>query len=221
MANTKKPGFDIDNQLLDYDQSDFLRELGNIGSGNAITALSRLTGKNVNISLPSVQVVDFYEVMAHVKNAETELFGIISNIDGKVKMVLVHLYSKNAVITILQELMGANSLDISNITSVEELEGNTKDIILEIGNIVTGHYASALANLTGQTLLPDVPILVFDHVNAIMDGLIARSAEKFDKVLLISTQMMLDEQVIDGDLLFLPDAEGLEALFTIMKKLEN
>ena len=44
---------------------DAIREIGNIGTGNAATALSRLIGRVVDMDVPVAELVPIYEVTAH------------------------------------------------------------------------------------------------------------------------------------------------------------
>ena len=41
---------------------DVLKELGNIGAGNAMTALSEMLGSRVDMDVPQVQLLDFKDV---------------------------------------------------------------------------------------------------------------------------------------------------------------
>ena len=47
---------------LSENYKDILKELGNIGSGHAATALSNLLEKNVNLSLTSANMIPFYKI---------------------------------------------------------------------------------------------------------------------------------------------------------------
>ena len=52
-------------------QLDALRELANIGSGTASTALSTMLGRSVDISVPSASVLPMAEAVSSIGNAET------------------------------------------------------------------------------------------------------------------------------------------------------
>ena len=42
---------------------DVLREIGNIGSGNAATSLSEMLTRPIDISVPTIRVLDYTEVV--------------------------------------------------------------------------------------------------------------------------------------------------------------
>ena len=48
--------------VLDSFQLDVLREIGNIGAGNAATALAKLVDKKIDMKVPRVNVMKFSEV---------------------------------------------------------------------------------------------------------------------------------------------------------------
>ena len=51
-------------------QIDVLKEVGNIGSGNATTALSSMVGKLIDIEVPNVEVLDFNDAIEAVGGPE-------------------------------------------------------------------------------------------------------------------------------------------------------
>jgi len=61
-------------------QMDSLKELGNIGSGHAITALSQLMERRIEMSLTSVDVIPFWKLPEKFGGEEVEVFGILSSV---------------------------------------------------------------------------------------------------------------------------------------------
>ena len=48
---------------MDHMQMDVLKEIGNIGAGNAMTALAQMLNKKVDMSVPKVEILEFKEVV--------------------------------------------------------------------------------------------------------------------------------------------------------------
>ena len=44
---------------MDAASEDMLKEIGNIGTGNAITALSAMVGKTFSVGLPAIRIVNY------------------------------------------------------------------------------------------------------------------------------------------------------------------
>ena len=61
---------------------DVLREIGNIGAGNATTALASLLGQKVDMSVPQVKLLEFDEIGELVGGEETVLAGIYLGVEG-------------------------------------------------------------------------------------------------------------------------------------------
>lgn len=47
-------------------QLDALKEVSNIGTGNAATALSQLLGRKIDMNVPDINIVPFEEVMEEI-----------------------------------------------------------------------------------------------------------------------------------------------------------
>lgn len=54
-------------------QKDILKEIGNIGAGNAATSLSMLLGQKIDMMVPSVEIADFNEVIELVGGRNSPL----------------------------------------------------------------------------------------------------------------------------------------------------
>ena len=67
---------------LDSAAQDMLKELGNIGTGNAITALSAMLGKEIVMECPEVRVVGFNEVPDTLGGMEAIRVGVLVQTGG-------------------------------------------------------------------------------------------------------------------------------------------
>ena len=198
---------------LTFDQIDCLMELGNIGSGNAITALSQLLNRKVEVSLTSAEVIPFWELPNKFENLNVKVFGIISSVNGEHDISILQIFTKKALINIINNLAKKNSKIIQNINELKDLDEFTLSIISEIGNILSGHYASALADLMKIKLIPGVPDIAFDGISAIIDGLIANSSEFGDFIVMIDTNLSIENFELDGLICFFSTLETLNKLF--------
>ena len=66
-----------ENQVINEMQFDVLREIGNIGSGNAATALAKMLNQKVDIKVPKAALLDFNELPQAVGGEETIVVGIL------------------------------------------------------------------------------------------------------------------------------------------------
>ena len=75
-------------------QFDVLKEIGNIGAGNAATALSKLINKKVDMSVPVVKLCDFDEITEFVGSEDTIMVGILLGIEGDINGMMMFLFDK-------------------------------------------------------------------------------------------------------------------------------
>ncbi|MFG6148891.1 chemotaxis protein CheC [Halobacillus sp. B23F22_1] len=193
---------------LSHNQLDALKEIGNIGAGHAASSLSALLSRKINMRVPSVQVLEFNEVMTLAGGAETEAVGIGIRIEGDVTGSMFFILHPEPAHIFVAQLLGSNYQRCSS-----ELR---ESALQELGNIITGSYLSSLADFTNLNLIPSVPIVVKDMVGAIVSaGLIERSKYK-DNAIVIETLLeargRLNEQ-INGHFFLFPDPDFHEKLF--------
>src|SRR3712207_1260499 len=74
-------------------QLDALRELANIGSGNASTALSGMLGRPVDISVPVASALPLAEAVDAVGPAEEEVTGVMLGMVGELTGTVILLVS--------------------------------------------------------------------------------------------------------------------------------
>jgi len=201
---------------LTPEQLDMLKELGNIGSGHAITALSELINDRVDVSLTAVKIIPFWKIPDLFENPNTEAFGIYSEIIGKPDLSIIQIFTKVSVINLINILNDEDHIEIEDVRSIQELDDFTCSIISEIGNILAGNYASALANLLSIKLVPEVPKLALDNLNAMLDTIIAKYSLNSDYTIIVKTKIQVKEIELNGTLCLVPSMKILKELFKIL-----
>lgn len=186
---------------------DVLREVGNIGAGNAATALSRLLDKPVDMSVPTVSFVPFESIADRVGGSEEVVVAIFLRVDGDAPGNMFFLMSREQARLLLQGLPGFESEDENEYSELE------LSALCEIGNILAGSYLSSLADLTGLPLSPTVPQIAVDMAGAILSYGLLQFGTMGDDALLIDTTFMKEEREVEGHFFFIPDPESFAKLF--------
>ncbi len=197
-------------------QFDILKELGNLGSGHAITALSELINDKVDVSLTAVNLIPFWEIPNLFDNPNTDAFGIYSDIIGKPDLSIVQIFTKESIINLVNVLTDYEKVSMDDIKTIKDLDEFSMSIITEIGNILSGNYASALANLLSIGLIPNVPKLALDNLNAMLDMLIAKYSQFSDYTIIVKTKLMVKEINLSGIICLIPSMKILKELFKIL-----
>ncbi|MFX1499848.1 MAG: chemotaxis protein CheC [Promethearchaeota archaeon] len=201
---------------LSYEQLDILKELGNIGSGHAITALSNLLNNKVEVSLTSIDIVSFWKVPELFDKASIDMVGIYSEIQFKSDLAIVQIFTKESIVNLINILSNSKSLKIEDLKSIEDLDDFSLSIISEIGNILSGHYTNALADMLSIKLVPNIPKIAIDTLNAILDMIIAKYAQLSDYLIIINTKIMVYEINLKGIICLIPSINILKSLFEIL-----
>lgn len=195
---------DIENMSQEY--FDVLKELGNIGAGNATTALAQMLGCKVDMSVPQVRLLDFKDVATLIGGEEQLMAGIYLGVDGDITGSIMFLLEKEAARHLVSKITGMESKG-NDFTEME------LSALKEVGNIITGSYLNSLSTLTGLYIYPTVPSLAIDMAAAILSVPAIEFGTMGDKILLIQTQFF-DEVQLDGYFILVPDIESYEEILS-------
>ena len=138
---------------------DVLKELGNIGAGNATTALAQMMQCKVDMSVPRVQLLEFKELGEAMVGEETVMAGIYLAIEGDITGSIMFLLEKQAAKHLVAKLTGMES-------EGEEFSEMEYSALKEVGNIMTGAYLNSLSSITNLVISPSVPDLTVDMAGA-------------------------------------------------------
>ncbi len=186
---------------------DILKEIGNIGAGNAMTALSQMLQCKVDMKVPQVKLVPFKEVGALMGGEEQIMLGVYLGVEGDITgsmMFLVETASAKHLINKIMMGMASESPEFS------EMELSA---MKEVGNIITGAYLNSLSTLTNLKIYPSPPDLTVDMAGAILSVPAIDFGILGDNLLLIQSQFY-DEVEIDGYFILIPDLESYSKILT-------
>lgn len=179
---------------------DVLKELGNIGAGNATTALAQMLQCKVDMKVPQVRLLDFNEVGSLMGGEEQIMAGIYLCVEGDISGSIMFLLEKKAAKHLVSKLMG---MELPG----EEFDEMGTSALKEIGNIITGAYLNSLSTITNLKIFPSVPDLTIDMAGAILSVPAIEFGTLGDKILLIQTQFT-DDCELDGYFILVPDLES-------------
>lgn len=193
-------------------QIDALREIGNIGSGNAATALATMLNSKIDMSVPQISILPFSDVPETVGGADTLVVGIFLKVHGSenANANILFLMSIERALLLVDLLMGRNPGETQEFGEIE------LSAMQEIGNIIAGTYLNALAMFTKLTLLPSVPALGIDMAGALIDAVLAQFGEIGDYVLLLETQFIKGSQDVIGHFFLLPEPGALDTILNAL-----
>lgn len=191
---------DLDN--LNQEFYDVLREIGNIGAGNATTALAQMLGCKVDMAVPQVRLLEFSEVGTIMGGEEQIMAGIYLMVEGDITGSILFLLNKESARKLIAKLMGMEP-------EGEDLSEMEQSALKEIGNIITASYLNSLSMLTQLVIYPSVPALSIDMAGAILSVPAIEFGTMGDKLLLIQTQFF---EGLDGYFILVPDLDSYDKI---------
>ena len=195
-------------------QMDVLKEIGNIGAGNAVTSLAKMIDKKVDMAVPKVKIMGFDKVSQILGGEEMLVVGILLSVTGDLTGNMMFILDNFAARQLVNILLGNSDSD--------SLEFNEMELsaLKEIGNILTASYLSALAGLTGLRIMPSVPQLAIDMAGAILSVPAIEFGKVGDSVLYIETEFSEGITKVFGDFLLIPDVDSYEVLLKALGVIE-
>ncbi len=186
---------------------DVLREIGNIGAGNATTALAQLLQCKVDMKVPQVRLLDFQEVGAAMGGEEQIMAGVYLLVEGDINGSMMFLLEEKAAHCLVSKLMQMETNTEGEFTEME------LSALKEIGNIIVASYLNSLSVLTNMTIMPSIPDLSIDMAGAILSVPAIEFGAIGDEILLIQTQFT-DDMNLDGYFILVPDLESYNKILT-------
>lgn len=204
---------DLSMEQITNQYFDVLQELGNIGAGNATTALAQMVGCKVDMSVPQVRLLEFHELGEIVGGDDQIMVSIFLQVEGDIEGSMMFIFTKATAAHLVNKLMcGMLGIEEENLEEYQfgEMECSA---VKELGNIITGAYLNALSGLTNLKIYPSVPQLGIDMAGALLSVPAVEFGVLGDKILLIQTTFS-DDVELDGYFILIPDMNSYEKILT-------
>jgi chemotaxis protein CheC len=188
-------------------QLDVLREIGNIGAGNAATALATILDEKVDISLPKVRITDFDTAVCALGGAETMTVGVLVNFAGEANGMIMFLLNMEDATAITSILLQEDEEEQTGQLSEMKLSA-----IKEIGNILGSSYINSISTLTGLSIQISIPYIAIDMAGALMSVPIIEFGSVGDKVMFIEEMFSAEENNLTSNIIMFAEIETLKII---------
>lgn len=184
---------------------DVLKEIGNIGAGNAATSLAKMLNKKVDMEVPQVKILEFADVPKLIGGEESLVTGVYFNLEGDLTGSFLFLLDEASALGLLNLMMPM---------AFEEFDEMSNSALMEVGNILSGAYISSLASLTNLNISISVPSISYDMAGAILSVPAIQFGMVSDQVLIVENEFFDDDKndLISGYFLLVPDLESYDVL---------
>ena len=186
---------------------DVLREIGNIGAGNATTAIASMLGLRLDMDVPQVRLLTFQELPSAISDEEDAIVGIYLEVQHDISGSMMFIMDMQSAHYLVNKMMMRDE-DYN-----EEFSEMDLSAIMEVGNIIAGSYLNALSSLTNLTITPSVPYICIDMAGAILSVPAIQFGQYGDNALLIETAFGDDVQ-LNGYFILLPDIDSYDKILS-------
>ena len=83
---------------------DVLKEIGNIGAGNAMTALSQMLQCKVDMKVPQVRLLEFHEVGDMMGGEEQIMVGVFLGVEGDITGSMMFMVQEESAKHLIQKI---------------------------------------------------------------------------------------------------------------------
>jgi len=209
--------FSTDDFKLSPKHFDALQEIGNIGAGNAVTALSKMFDKRIDMELSNIKVLDFNNVCTFIGGADNIVTAVLTKIHGeKLDGIMMFMMEYKCCHMLINNLLNPGT--VPDVIRLEN-EGLTEmelSAITEVGNILTSSYLNAISELLNKRIGTSVPYLSIDMAGAILSVPAIEFSKVSDKVLFVESNFKLDNIDTSGYFLLVPDLEAFKHIFSLI-----
>lgn len=185
-----------------------LKEIGNIGSGHAATALSKLLDTRINMTVPKVWLVPLEKLNEALGEYDTPQVALYLKVEGNAPGKAMFVLSIDSACYIAQKLLRYS--ERPDIFSDEMAQSALR----EVGNILVSSFVIALSDISGISLHPSVPALAIDMVGALIDAVLLEEGMIDDNVLIIDTKLSGVAEV-EGKFFYIPNEGSLDKLMGV------
>ncbi len=190
-------------------QADALKEVANIGIGNATSALSEMLDRVILVTVPRLGIVPVERVMDQVGGAERPVAGVCLSVEGDINGHVAFVFEMEQAQYLIELLTGQTP-------SAEPMFDDLgQSALMEVGNILASAYINALTEMTNLSLRPSPPAFACDMAGAVATGILLEIGQVVENALVI-TVALLDENMVDGFFFFVPEPESLAVLLNAL-----
>lgn len=189
---------------LDQTKEDILKEVANIGAGNAATAFSGMIGQEINMTVPKVELIEIQDLPSITGDEEEYIACIMINFSGEISGKILLVVDMENVEKMLKLIF-----------STDELPGKEMQhsALNELGNILSGAYLKAINDFTDLDLDQSVPAMAYDMAGAVLSSSVIDYSQTEDFILLLETEFIAGEEKLELFYFFIPEKDSLDFLF--------
>lgn len=185
---------------------DALKEVGNIGAGNAATALASLLNNRIQMKVPRAGVLPLQEISALVGQEEELAACVEFAVSGQAPSKILFLLNEGSTYLLVDLLLGKEQ---GTTTYLDEMGTS---VIMEVGNILAGNFLSAFSEMCRISFVSSTPAFAFDMLGAVLSSAFLEGGYYSDRALVIETEFYGQLITISGHFFLIPENNSLDII---------
>ena len=184
-----------------------LKEIGNIGAGNACTALAGFMNTMVDMTVPNIRMLDPSMVEKMTAVDKGMVLGIKVGIKEDLNGMLINIVSGEFAKRLI------NVYYPKEFNSLSELDAMDMSVLCEMGNITSGACANSLATLTGMVvdIIPPEPHSC--SVSELLKMPVDAYSQNGEKVVVLDEEFKVERTELSSHLFLILDSASLNKVF--------
>lgn len=187
---------------------DVLKELGNIGAGNATTALSVMLNSNLRMESPVVKMLDFDEIPEMIGGADAIVAAVLTRFSGEVSGMMLFILEMEEAKNLAGTMLCKTYAD-----DFESFDHMDKSALKEVGNILMSSYINSIGTMTNLQFRTEPPAICVDMAGSVLSMPISQLGQVGDKALVIDSKFLDNERPINGFLMLVTDEMSYQKIF--------
>lgn len=147
-----------------------LKEIASISAGNISTAMSKLTGRKIEVQVPEIGLASVEEVASEIADENEEVVVSLVQVSGDIEAVHIFVGRKEEMMCLSEKAMA--------------LGVGLDEVWMEMANILSGSTLTALGKLLGLKLEQTPPDISSGMWRAVSDAIFANIGGNEDEVFL-------------------------------------
>jgi Chemotaxis protein CheC, inhibitor of MCP methylation len=185
---------------------DVLKEIGNIGAGNAATSLSQMLNMEVDMTVPKVRILDINDAATAMGGPENVVIGILAKLCGDVEGIMMFIIEQDFAKAMLDTLLGDKEVSCDHLSEME------LSAISEIGNIMINAYTGSIGTLSQLAMKTSVPAITVDMVGALLSVPAIEMSSVSDEIIFIEGDFLSGKKEVSANMLLVPTMDSLNRL---------
>ncbi len=180
--------------------------IANVGAANAAESLSKILSKRIDLSIPEVNVWPTEKIPEHIGHIDSAYIGVMLPVTGEAAGTMLFILDENVGFELIDMLYGAGAQE------TRMLNEDGESALMEVTNIIGSSVLNVFAEKTGLAIKPDVPVIVHDYMQSIMDSIIVKYNISNDYAIVMDTAFYFENDQVIGNLLLLPEADSMKEM---------